>query len=399
MHRLETQAVLLGRNSKPGHRYVNPPIARASTVLARSFAEWQETLAAPASTKPERYYARYGTSTTLAFEEAIAGLEGAHRALVFPSGLAACTQALLALVSPGDHVLMTDSVYGPLRAFARGTLARLGVRVEFFPPREGAAGEARFCARTRAVYLESPGSLTFEVQDVAAIAAVAKRRGAWTLMDNTWASPVLFQPLAHGVDISLLSATKYVCGHSDAILGVASATRDAWERLAQGALESGQTASPEDCYTALRGVRTLPTRLRQHEVNGLVVAEWLRARPEVACVLHPALAEHPDHVLWRRDFAGASGLFGFILRTVPSPALASFFDSLNLFGLGVSWGGYESLMVPAELAGQRDFSSGLPEGALVRIHVGLEAPADLIADIEQAFETMKQHAQQERKAA
>jgi cystathionine beta-lyase len=355
---------------------VNTPVCRGSTIVADSLEQW-ESRKAPGNAMAS--YGRFGTATSRAFEESIARLEGGHRAIVFPSGLAACTHALMALARPGDHLLVTDNVYGPTRQFATRVLARLGVEVEFFDPQLGGGIRTLLRPTTRAVYLESPGSLTFEVQDVAAIAAEAHRVGAFVVMDNTWATPLFFQPFAHGVDISIQAATKYLVGHSDALLGVATANARAWDLLREGAHDFGQTAGPDDIYLALRGLRSLAVRLRRHQQNGLGLAQALRAHPAVRRVLHPGLEGDPGHALWARDFRGASGLFGVELRPMTRGQLSAFFSSLRLFGIGLSWGGYESLALPVDppVRSVRPFAC---EGVLVRVHAGLENVEDLIAD-------------------
>lgn len=371
-----------GRDPDAFGGLVNTPVCRGSTIVSSSLAQW-ESRKTPGN--PMASYGRFGTATTRAFEEAVAQLEGGHRALVFPSGLAACTHALMAVVQPGDHLLVTDSVYGPTRQFVTRQLARLGIEVEFFDPHLG--GEIRALVRptTRAVYLESPGSLTFEVQDVGAIAAEAHRVGAIVLMDNTWATPLLFQPFAHGVDISIQAATKYLVGHSDALLGIATANVRAWDLLRDAAHGFGQTAGPDDIYLALRGIRSLGVRLRRHEHNALGLARALHAHPMVQRVLHPGLEDDPGHALWRRDFRGASGLFGVVLRPMARPQLATFFDSLQLFGIGLSWGGYESLALPVDPPVRAVRPLQLGGGSLVRVHAGLEDLDDLIADFHGAL--------------
>jgi cystathionine beta-lyase len=324
-------------------------------------------------------YGRFGNATTRAFETAIAEMEGGYASIVFPSGLAACTHTLLALVQPGDHVLLTDSAYGPTRTFARNVLARLGVEVEFFDPLIGSGIGALMRPSTRVVFVESPGSMTFEVQDIPAIAEQAHRHGALVVMDNTWASPIYFKAFEHGVDISIQAATKYIVGHSDALLGVATATREAWERLRAGAHDFGQTAGPDDLFLALRGIRSLSVRLRQHQANGIVLAENIAAHRAVHRVLHPALPDAPGHALWKRDFLGASGLFGVALKPMGREQLSRFFQRLELFGIGLSWGGYESLALPVDTPQRATRQPDLP-GPLLRVHAGLENADDLVRD-------------------
>lgn len=375
----ETRLVHTGRDpSAPSHAgMVNTPIFRGSTILSRSLGEWEGR---KQPDNPYASYGRFGTPTTRSLESAVAELEGGYRSLVFPSGLAACTHSLLALVRPGDHVLMTDNVYGPTRAFAGGVLARLGVEVEYFAPDAGSAIAAQLRPNTRVVYVESPGTATFEVQDVPAIAEAAHRAGALVVMDNTWASPLFFCAFEHGVDLSIQAATKYLVGHSDAILGVATANEQAWDALQHAAHDFGQTAGPDDLYLALRGLRSLSVRMHRHWENGLQLAERLSHHPLVARVMHPALPDDPGHALWRRDFRGASGLFSVALQPVGRPVLEALFDSLELFGIGLSWGGYESLCLPMD-APTRTVRPWMLPGPLLRIHAGLESGDDLVRDL------------------
>jgi len=332
-------------------------------------------------------YGRFGSPTSRAFEQAIATLEGGHASIVYPSGLAACTHALLSVARPGDHLLVTDSVYGPVRSFASGVLRRLGMEVEFYDPLIGGRIQRLLRPNTRIVYVESPGSITFEMQDIPAIALEAHRAGAIVIMDNTWATPLYFKPFRHGIDISIQSATKYIVGHSDALLGVATANRDTWDLLRQGAHDFGQTAGPDDLFLALRGLRSMDVRLQQHQQTAIKVADWLRAHPAVRGELHPALPGDPGHAIWRRDYSGASGLFGVVLEPLPAGKLRRFFDRLKLFRIGLSWGGFESLVLPVDppprLVPQPQF------GTVIRMHVGLEGADDLIADLGVALDGIK----------
>lgn len=329
-------------------------------------------------------YGRFGSPTTQALEKAVAGLEGGFRSWVFPSGLSACTHSILALVEHGDHVLMSDSVYGPTRQFALRVLRRMGVNVTFFDPESEVDIRSRMTSRTRVVYLESPGSATFEVQDVSAIARQAHAAGAFVVMDNTWATPLYFKPFEHGVDISVQAATKYIVGHSDALLGVATANQRAWPWLEKGAHDFGQTAGPDDIFLALRGLRSLSVRLPQHWASGLELAGALQAHPMVKRVLHPALPGNPGHALWKRDFLGASGLFAMVIQPIGRESLHAFFERLELFGIGLSWGGYESLALPMDPPA-RSVKPWVDEGVLIRIHAGLECPEDLVRDMLQAL--------------
>jgi cystathionine beta-lyase len=381
----DTQLVRTGRDSSNHGGMVNMPVFRGSTILSASLDEW-ESRKLPGN--PYASYGRFGTPTTRALETALSELEGGYRSIVFPSGLAACTHSLLALLTPGDHVLMSDSVYGPTRHFATTVLARFGVNVEFFDPLVGSAILLQLRPNTRVVYLESPGSTTFEVQDIPAIAKEAHTIGAFVVMDNTWASPIFFKPFEHGVDISIQAATKYIVGHSDALLGAATANKRAWEMLQRSAHDFGQTAGPDDLYLALRGLRSLSVRLHRHWETGVLLAESMARHPMVERVLHPALRADAGHALWRRDFKGASGLFGVALRPVSRAALSVFFDTLQLFGIGLSWGGFESLALPVD-APTRTVRPWPHTGPLLRIHAGLESSSDLIHDMKSALDQMQ----------
>lgn len=385
----ETQLTRLGRGQDLSLLYVNPPVVRGTTVLADSLAQWRQRASLRACDKPQANYGRFGTPTTAAFESAVAELDGAYRALCFPSGLAACTHALLAVCRPGGHVLISEFAYWPLREFAEQTLRSLAIEVEFFPELDAEGVAARFRPNTCAVYLEAPGSITFEICDVDHIAEQAHRRGIRVLMDNTWATSLLFQPLSHGVDIAIQSASKYIGGHSDCILGVASCNQDAWELLAGSVTRFGQTASPDDLYQGLRGLRTLGVRLREHGASALALARWLESQEEVAVVCSPGLASHPGHEQFKRLFGGVSGLFSFVFKPMSEPQLAAFFDSLRVFGIGLSWGGYESLVVPLTARPGSRLPEAAAGGQLVRVHAGLESVEDLIGDMERAFSALR----------
>jgi cystathionine beta-lyase len=356
---------------------VNTPVYRASTILYPDLATL-ETRDVPYT------YGRIGTPTSCSFEEAVTALEGGAKTLVCGSGLGAITFAILSVCRAGDHLLMVDSCYGPSRSFCDKMLARLGVETTYYDPRIGGDIANLFRPSTRAVFCESPGSLTFEMQDVPAIAAVAHAHDASVLIDNTWATPLLFQPLAYGVDLSIQAVTKYVGGHADLMMGYVTANESHAKRLRETHDQLGLYASGDDCFLALRGLRTMPVRLKRHEETALKLARWLKARPEVARVLHPALEDDPGHAIWKRDFKGSSGLFGVVFKPMPQNALATFIDGLTQFGIGYSWGGYESLIVPAHIT--RTASKFTAEGPVVRIHAGLEDADDLIADLAAAFE-------------
>ena len=366
-----------------GGSVVNPPVWRASTILYDTIADLK---ARGHATHDKLYYGRRGTPTVWALADALTAMEaGAEGTLLYPSGVAANSAALLALLSPGDHLLMVDSAYEPTRAFAGGLLARMGVRTTYYDPLIGAGIADLIEPDTKLIFLESPGSLTFEVQDIPAITAVARERGVLTMLDNTWATPLLFPALAHGVDVAMMSLTKYVGGHSDAMMGSLTATRAVWPKLRSAAYQLGQAVSPDDCALMLRGLRTLDVRLARHGESGLAVANWLAGRSEVGRVLHPALPDDAGHAIWARDFAGASGLFGFTLKGADEGARTRFIDTLAHFGIGFSWGGYESLVVPSDPAGIRTATRWDDPDPLVRLSIGLEDPADLIADLERGF--------------
>ncbi|EKT4482698.1 cystathionine beta-lyase [Pseudomonas putida] len=382
MHDAITRYIHAGRTPDAFGGLVNTPIFRGSTVLADSYESWETS---KKNGNPYSNYGRFGTPTTRSFEHAITELEGGHGCLVFPSGLAACVHSLLAFLSAGDHVLMTDNIYGPTRMFVANVLSRFGVQVDYFPPSIGAGIAALIKPNTRVVFTESPGSLTFEVADLPAICAAAHASDVIVLLDNTWASPLYFKPFEHGVDVSIQAATKYIVGHSDALLGTATANERAWSQLKAGAHDFGQTASPDDLFLALRGLRTMPVRLQQHWSNGLALASSLQQHPAIARVLHPALPNDPSHDLWKRDFLGASGLFGIEVKTHDTAVLSRVFDNLRLFGIGLSWGGFESLVVPVGNP-SRSCERSPAQGYLIRVHAGLEHVDDLIEDFHRALE-------------
>jgi len=388
--REETTVVHSGLHPERHQGAVNPPVFHASTILSETVAEFRRRRQDWILEQPGTYYGRFGTPTIEALQEAIAALEGGHRSVVYPSGLAACAGALLAFLSAGDHLLMSDTVYGPTRIFANGFLKRFGVSTTFFDPLAGRAIESLIRPETRVIYLESPGSLTFEMQDVPAIAEAARRRGITVIADNTWGTPLYFKPFAHGVDVSVQAATKYIVGHSDAMLGAITCTKEAWPRLKRSTHELGQTAGPDDVYLGQRGLRTLAVRLKQHWKAGVALAEWIARQPEVERVLHPALPGDPGHAIWKRDFTGACGLFGVVLKEgVTERALCAMIDGLELYGIGSSWGGFESLIVPFDPRETRTATQWTYKGPCFRIHAGLENVEDLIADLEAGFERLR----------
>lgn len=369
-----------------GGGVVNPPVWRASTILYDNIADLK---ARGHATHDKLYYGRRGTPTVWALADALTQMEpGAEGTLLYPSGVAANSAGLLALLAPGDHLLMVDSAYEPTRSFCNGLLRRYGVTTTYYDPLVGAGIAELITPETKLIFLESPGSLTFEVQDIPAIAAVARQHGVLTMLDNTWATPLLFPALQHGVDVTMMSLTKYVGGHSDAMMGSLTATKAVWPKLRSAAYQLGQSVSPDDCALMLRGLRTLDVRMQRHGENALTVANWLAARADVGRVLHPALAGDPGHAVWARDFAGASGLFGFTLKGADAAARTRFIDALAHFGIGFSWGGYESLIVPSDPQAIRTATVWTDPDALVRLSIGLEDPADLIADLARGFAAM-----------
>jgi cystathionine beta-lyase len=373
----ETRLVAAGRRKEWTQGLVNPAVWRASTILFDSVAEMK---AANPPADGTLHYGRNGTPTTWALCEALTEMEpGAAMTRLYPSGSAAVAGALLAVLDAGDELLMVDTAYGPTRALCDGLLKRFGITTIYYDPLLGAGIEALIGGKTRAIFMESPGTHTFEVQDVPGICAVAKARGLVTLLDNTWATPLFFRAMAAGIDLSILACTKYVGGHADVMLGSVTATEALADRLEKARRVLGQTAAPDDAWLTLRGLRTLDVRLKRHQENGLKVARWLKQQPQVARVLHPALEDCPGHEFWARDFTGATGLFSFALNGGGEAARTRLVDSLERFGIGYSWGAFESLALPADpvrTAGKADFG-----GLLVRLHVGLEDPDDLIEDL------------------
>jgi cystathionine beta-lyase len=365
--------------------FVNPPLVRGSTVLHDSVADMKARIAARnAGADQPITYGIYGGPTHQAFYDALNTLEGGYRSWALPSGLTACAIAIQAFVKRGDHVLVPDSVYWPVRRFCRETLASFGVATTFYDPTIGREIERLFTPTTRVLWLEAPGSHTFEMQDVPLLAAIARERGAVSAIDNTWATPLYFQPLKHGVDVSVHAATKYIGGHSDLLMGTITSNERAWPALRQALHNYGLTTSADDCALALRGLRSMGVRLAQHWKNAEALIAWFKAQPEVARVLYPALPEDPGHAIWKRDFSGACGLFGVALKPeVSEPALHALIDGLRHFGRGYSWGGFESLLIQS--LPERSVTPPIHDGLLFRVHAGLEDPRDLIADLEAGF--------------
>ncbi|WP_425418533.1 cystathionine beta-lyase [Oricola indica] len=373
---INTKLAHAGYAPRDFHGFVNPPVVHASTVL---FPDAQTM-----RTRNLRYtYGTRGTPTSEALCIAIDSLEGSAGTIAVPSGLAAVTVPLLAFLSAGDHILLVDTIYFPTRRFADTMLKRLGVEVEYYEPEIGADIAKLVKPNTRVIFTESPGSNTYEIQDIPAITAVAREHGIITMLDNTWATPLFFKPLDHGVDISIHAATKYPGGHSDILLGTVSANEKCWEQLYNTYLTLGTCAGPDDVYQGLRGLRTMGLRLKHHEASALEIARWLEGRPGVVKVLHPGLESHPGHAIFKRNFSGSSGTFSFVLEGGEAQADA-FLDALRIFGLGYSWGGYDSLAVNASLA-DRTVASRDYGGAIMRLHIGVEDVADLMSDIEGAL--------------
>lgn len=372
-HGINTRLAHGGYDPRSYHGFVNPPVVHASTVL---FPDAQ-TMA----TRNQKYtYGTRGTPTSDALGAAIDALEGSAGTIAVPSGLAAITVPLLGFLSAGDHVLIVDSVYAPTRHFANTMLKRLGVEVEYYDPAAGGGIAALMRPNTKVVFTESPGSNTFEMQDIPAIARAAHEGGAVVMMDNTWATPLFFRALDHGVDITIHAATKYPAGHSDVLLGTVSANEATWPRLREAHLTLGCPAGPDDVYQVLRGLRTMGVRLKHHEASALDIARWLEGPPGVAQVLHPALPGFPGHDIWKRDFSGSSGIFSAVLDGGGQKQAHAFLDALEIFGLGYSWGGYESLAVHVSLA-DRTVAKGDYPGPILRLQIGLEDVEDLKADI------------------
>ena len=378
MSKKSFETLLTHAGSKPDeyHGAVNVPPHRMSTIVFRTYAEFEKVPNVPYS------YGRAGTPSTAAFEEGIAAIEGAYRSVATCSGLSAIITALIAFAESGDHILMTDNCYGPSRKSCEEILRRFGVDVEYYPPMIGAEIEKLFRPNTKLVFMEAPGSLTFEVQDIGAITAAAKKAGIKTAIDNSWATPLFFQPLDFGIDISVMSATKYVSGHSDVMLGVISTNEEAWPNVKRAALMLGLCGGSEELYLGLRGLRTLNVRLQQHQKNGLDIAEWLANRKEVKSVRHPALPSCPGHENWKKYYTGSSGTFGIILHETNREKIAAMLDGMKIFNLGFSWGGFESLLFPEQPAPIRTAEAWTEDGFSLRLHIGLEDVEDIRADLD-----------------
>lgn len=372
-----------GRAPFENHGAVNTPVYHASTILFPSMAEYLER----GSTAKVRY-GRRGTPTVFALEDAVTELEGEKAAgtTIVPSGLSAICMALMAFVETGDHILITDNTYGPTRKFADTKLKALGIEAEYFDPLIGAGIERLIRSNTRLFWLESPGTQTFEVTDIPAITEVARAKGVKTLIDNTWSAGYFFKPLSHGVDVSVQAGTKYISAHSDVMIGTITCTEAVREQVHESSQAFGTCAGPDDIYLTLRGLRTMGVRMPRHHESGLKVAKWLQSRPEVVRVMHPGLPQDPGHEIWKRDFTGASGLFGFVVNSKDPTKAAAMIDGMKLHGLGSSWGGFESLLIPASPEKNRTATTWDPGGFTLRIHVGLEDPDDLIEDLDKGLD-------------
>jgi cysteine-S-conjugate beta-lyase len=379
--KVETQLVTAGRDAKAQKGFVNPPVVHGSTVLYPTADDLR-------AHRGEFRYGRHGTPTTRALQEALMELEGQQCAGVgiAPSGLSAITTTLLSVLRSGDHLLMCDNVYFPSRKFCDGLLVQYGIETTYFDPLIGSGVGELFKSNTRAVFLEAPGSQSFEMPDIPAIAAIAHSRGAIVIDDNTWATPLFHRSLEQGVDISIQAATKYIGGHSDIMFGTISANARTWPSLAESIRLLGICAGPDDVFLAIRGLRTLAVRLAQHYRSGMEMARWLSARPEVIKVLHPGLENDPGHAIWKRDFTGASGLFSIVLKPAPQEAVDALLNTVKLFGMGYSWGGFESLAIPFDCASYRTATKWTPGGPALRLHIGLENVEDLKADLARGFE-------------
>jgi cysteine-S-conjugate beta-lyase len=381
----ETRLAHAGRDPECFQGFVNTPIYRGSTVLFPTLQGLEENA-------QDYSYGRLGTPTVAALQSMIAELEGGEATLLTPSGLSAISVALLSFVASGDHILVSDSVYRPTRRFCDNVLKRLGVTTTYYDPLIGGGIAALITDKTKVVFTESPGSQTFEVQDIPAIAEAAHARGAVVVLDNTWATPLYFQPFAHGADVSIQAATKYIVGHADAMLGAVTTNAKTTPAVARTHDELGLCPGPEDVYLGLRGLRSLSVRLARHQQSGLEIAEWLAGRKEVARVIHPALPGDAGHALWKRDFTGASGLFSIVLQPYSHDALAAMLDGLELFGMGYSWGGYESLILPFNPSSYRTATAWQAEGTALRLHIGLEDVGDLKSDLDAGFARLAAHA-------
>jgi cystathionine beta-lyase len=381
----DTIIVNAGRSAKWTQGVVNPSVTRASTVVFDTVAQMNDAVANRHNQK--MVYGRRGTTTSFAFSDAMTQLEGGEGCALYPSGTAAITNAILAFVQQGDHILMVDTAYEPTRDYCDKILGKMGVTTTYYDPLIGAGIESLIQENTRIVFLESPGSITMEVQDVPAISKVAHQHNCIVMLDNTWGAGLNFKPFDYGVDVSVQAATKYIVGHSDVMLGTATAVEKYWPQLRDYSYLMGQCTSPDDLYLALRGIRTIGVRLKQHEQSALKIANWLKERPEVGTILHPAFDSCPGHEFFKRDFTGSNGLFSFVLNRGNKASLTAFLDSLHHFKMGYSWGGFESLILGiTNVNSIRSATTFDCEFPLIRLHIGLEDVDDLISDLELGFE-------------
>jgi len=376
---------LLARSGRDPALYqgmVNTPVFRTSTVI---FPDLDTYEARGGDDYKKVRYGLYGTPTTFALEDAVARMEGGHAAVALPSGLAAIAVALCAYLKSGDHLLVPDSVYTPTRTFCDRRLKPNGIDVEYYDPLIGAGIAKLIRPATRVVFCEAPGSLSFEMQDISAIAEVAHRRGVAVLADTTWGTPYFFRSFENGVDVSIHAATKYIAGHSDVVMGMIVTNEPHWLTVRRTVADYGYGVSPDDCYLVLRGFRTIGVRMNQQMANALKVARWLQSQPQVRRVLYPALEGAPGHALWKRDFSGAASLFSFVMQPASERQVSSFINALKVFGIGSSWGGFESLAIVARIERYRTVTKWDPGGPTIRLHIGLEDPDDLIADLKRGF--------------
>ena len=381
-----TTIATAGLDPFANHGIVNPPVYHASTILFPTLSDWK------ASRDPDFQgvrYGRFGTPTTFALQDAVTEIGGGYRSIAVASGAGAVCAVLMSFADSGDHILVADTVYGPTRRLCEDLMSRFAIETTFYDPMIGAGIAELMRPNTKLVFLESPGTITFEVSDVPAITAAAHAGGAVTAFDNTWASPLYFKPFEHDIDVSISAATKYISGHSDVMLGVISMTEETYQTVRRYANMLGGCPGPDDCYLALRGLRSLGVRMPRHQESALALAHWLEERSEISRVMHPALPDHPGHGFWKRDYLGSSGLFGFILKSRSERALAAMVDGMKLIHMGASWGGFESLFLPAQPATMRSATVWDDPGQVLRLHVGLEDVDDLIADLEAGFERLK----------